>query len=444
MKGPAGPATGVLYSGLRRFILVEPGELPAILWSFSYFFALLCGYYILRPMRDEMGIAGGIENLPWLFWGTFGAIFAAVPLFGWVTSRFTRKRFLPVVYYFFIANIVVFYALFESHITHAYVARAFFIWVSVFNLFIVSVFWSFMSDIYSDPQARRLYGFIAAGGTAGALVGPLLTSLLVESLGVNNLLLISAALLVWAVVSIHRLIVWHDRRMAGQGAADTAVQWVDETQRIGGGIFHGITLVLKSPYLMGIALFMLLYTTLSTFLYFQQAYIIRDNFSDPAARTAVFANIDLTVNTLTLLTQLFLVGRLVRWMGVAGILVTIPLLLMIGFTALALAPVFAVLVTVQILRRAGNYAIMRPAREMLYVVLGREEKYKAKNFNDTVVYRGGDALSASLFSALKDMGLSLSQTAWLAVPLALIWAGVSFKLGREQKRLAQRLTGSGD
>ncbi len=418
---------------LQRLVLVEPGELRAVLWSFSYFFALLCSYYILRPMRDEMGIAGGVENLQWLFTGTFFAMLAMVPLFGWITSRFTRKRFLPWVYYFFIANILVFYVLFESALPQAWVARAFFIWVSVFNLFVISVFWSFMSDIYSDPQARRLYGFIAAGGTSGALAGPLLAASLASPLGISNLLLLSALLLLWAVVSIRQLIRWHERRMAGH---DTQVQVVDERQRIGGGIFRGITLVLRSPYLLGIAVLMLFYTTLSTFLYFQQAHIIEASFSDPAQRTAVFAGIDLAVNTLTLLIQVLMVGRLIGWLGIAWTLAVIPLFLTLGFVALALAPVLGVLIAVQIIRRAGNYAIMRPAREMLYVVVNREEKYKAKNFNDTLVYRGGDAASAWLFSGLRELGLSLGQTAWVAVPIALVWSAIGYRLGKRQSALA--------
>jgi AAA family ATP:ADP antiporter len=427
----------LVYNMARRLVMVEPFEAKALLWSFSYFFALLCGYYILRPLRDEMGIAGGIDKLQWLFTATFVAMLAIVPLFGWLTSRFTRKHFLPVVYYFFIANVLVFYLLFESHLTHAYVARAFFIWVSVFNLFVVSVFWSFMSDIFSDPQARRLYGFIAAGGTSGALAGPLLTSALAQSLGTANLLLLSAGFLFWAVFSIHRLIAWHDQRMVQHDdEAGARVQRVDEAQRIGGGILNGIALVLRSPYLFGIAVVMLFYTALSTFLYFQQAHIVKANFSDPATRTAVFANIDLAVNSLTLLVQFFFVSRFIKWLGIAWTLAAIPLLLSVCFVALALAPVLAVLITVQVVRRAGNYAVMRPAREMLYVVVGREEKYKAKNFNDTVVYRGGDAVSAWLFTGLRDLGLTLSHIAWVAVPMALVWAAVSYALGRRQRVLA--------
>ncbi|MGD8631274.1 MAG: MFS transporter, partial [Gammaproteobacteria bacterium] len=282
---------------LQRLVNVRPGEVAALVWAFLYFFSLLCSYYIVRPMRDEMGIAGGVDNLQWLFTGTFLAMLAVVPLFGWVSSRFERRRFLPAVYGFFIANLLLFFVLFQSAVTHAWVARAFFIWTSVFNLFVVSVFWSFMTDIFSNAQARRLFGCIAAGGTAGAICGPLLTTLLALPLGPANLLPVSAGLLGIAVFCIHRLGAW--QAAAGQGNP-AATQ---NAAAIGGQVLAGVQLALRSPYLLGICLLMLLFTTLATFLYFQQAQIVRDSFSDPAQRTAVFAAMDLAVNILTLLFQ---------------------------------------------------------------------------------------------------------------------------------------------
>ena len=413
---------------LQRLVSVRPGEVAALAWAFLYFFSLLCSYYIVRPMRDEMGIAGGVDKLQWLFTGTFLVMLAAVPLFGWVSSRFERRRFLPAVYWFFIVNLLLFFVLFRSGVTHAWVARAFFIWTSVFNLFVVSVFWSFMADIFSNAQARRLFGFIAAGGTAGAICGPLLTTALALPLGPANLLPVSAGLLGLAVFCIHRLGAWHSSAVRQQVAQP------GNGPAIGGQVLAGVQLVLRSPYLLGICLMMLLFTTLATFLYFQQAQIVRDSFSDPAQRTAVFAAMDLAVNILTLLLQVLLTGRLVRWLGLGWTLALVPLLLAAGFLVLGLSPVLAVLVVVQVLRRAGNYAIMRPAREMLYVVLGREEKYKAKNFIDTVVYRGGDALSAWAYAGLRALGLSLSTLAFVAVPLALLWAGIAYRMGQAQTR----------
>ena len=433
MQNKQSTGTNAAFKPLQRLVNVKPGEERAMLWAFSYFFVLLCSYYILRPMRDEMGIAGGVENLQWLFSGTFVAMLAMVPVFGWLTARYSRAVFLPVVYGFFITNLLLFYILFKSDLTVAWVARAFFIWVSVFNLFVVSVFWSFMADIFSNRQARRLFGFIAAGGTVGALVGPALTAILVEPLGAENLLLISAALLGWAMFCVRQLIAW---RKAHEDTDPVAVQSADLP--LGGSMLAGIQLVVRSPYLLGIGLLMLLFTTLATFLYFQQAEIIRDAFADSNQRTAVFASIDFAVNLLTVLIQVFLTARLVSWLGLSWTLALVPLLLTLGFIALAVSPVLSVLVLVQIVRRAGNYAIMRPTREMLYVVLGREEKYKAKNFIDTTVYRGGDAISAWIYAGLRGLGMGLSGIAWLAVPLAGLWALLAYRLGREQTEMAQK------
>ena len=416
---------------LLKTVQVEAGEWRALLWSFSYFFALLCSYYIIRPMRDEMGILGGVENLQWLFTGTLLAMTAAIPLFGWVSSRFPRRQFLPYIYLFFIAMLLLFYSLMDGQIASAYVARAFFIWASVFNLFVVSVFWSFMTDLYSNSQARRLFGFIAAGGTAGALVGPALTAILVQSLGVRNLLLVSALFLSWAIVCIARLSLWSESNRVGNDEPSAK----QEEMLLSGGIWAGIGMVVRSPYLLGICLLMLLFTTLATFLYLMQAQIIRDAFVDSAQRTALFASIDLAVNVLTLVLQLFLTSRFIKWFGLPAVLAMIPLLLAVGFTLLSISPVLAILLVVQVIRRAGNYAVMRPAREMLYVVLSREEKYKAKNVIDTVVYRTGDALSAWVYAGMRSIGMTLSGIALIAAPLALIWAWIAFGLGRQQAKI---------
>jgi AAA family ATP:ADP antiporter len=390
-----------------------------------------------------MGIAGGVEQLQWLFSGTFVVMLLAVPLFGWLTSRYPRRKFLVYVYYFFITNLLLFFALFRAGIEQAWLARAFFIWASVFNLFVVSVFWSFMTDIFNDEQAKRLFGFIAAGGTTGALVGPVLTVSLVQFVGTTNLLLLSATFLGCAVLCIRQLICWQDHNsllpssipaMAQGGTPSSSRDAV-----LQGGLFGGIKLVLGSHYLLGICLLMVLFTSLATFLYFQQAYIIRDNFVDPADRTAVFATMDFAVNFLTILIQVFLTGRIVNRLGMAWTLAIIPVLLCLGFTLLALSPALAVIVVVQVIRRAGNYAVMRPAREMLYVVLNREQKYKAKNFIDTVVYRGGDAVSAWLYAGLNSIGLGLAAIAALAVPISAIWAWVCFRLGMRQEALAREL-----
>ena len=439
------PTSGSTDSGARppfgpwwnQLMAVQPGEWRPLLWSFSYFFALLCGYYIIRPMRDEMGIAGGVEHLQWMFTGTFLAMLAVVPFFGWLTRRFPPRRFLPYVYYFFIGNLLLFFILFRSELAHIYVARAFFIWSSVFNLFIVSVFWSFMADIYSSAQAKRLFGVIAAGGTAGALAGPALTVGLVQPLGPTNLLLISAGFLAWAIFCIHRLVAWRESWAAGPaGAGRGREDRFASARPLGGSVLGGVRLVWQSPYLIGICAFMLLFTTLATFLYFQQAHIIRDHFADPAQRTALFAAMDFAVNGLSLATQIFLTGRIVRRIGLGWTLAVIPLLMVVGFLVLTVIPALMVVVVVQVLRRAGDYAVMRPGREMLYVVLGTEEKYKAKNFIDTVIYRGGDAVSAWVYAGMAAVGLSAAGISLAAVPLACAWVWISFRLGNRQEQLA--------
>jgi AAA family ATP:ADP antiporter len=425
-------------SCLFRLVKVEQEEIRPLLWSFSYFFVLLCSYYIVRPLRDEMGISGGVEHLQWLFTGTFLAMLAAVPLFGWISSRYPRQKFLPLVYLFFIVNLLIFYLLFHSGLTHAWVARAFFIWTSVFNLFIVSVFWSFMTDLFTDTQAKRLFGFVAAGGTTGALAGPAITASLAVPLGAKNLLLISVAGLFWAILCIYQLSVWSEKRSvpATLPAAPDRTLMGKKKAALGGRALDGLRMIMRSPYLLGICLLILLYTTLSTFLYFQQAEIFRDSFSGSDQRTRVFAAMDLATNALTIILQLFFTGRVVKRFGLGWGLAVIPLLLGLGFLSLAIFPTLGVLVCVQVARRAGNYALMKPSREMLFVVLDKEQKYKAKNIIDTVIYRSGDVVSAWAYAGLQAIGLGLSAIALFAVPLCGVWAWVSYQLGRQQESRA--------
>ena len=418
-----------LAAVLARAVDVRADEIRALLLSFAYFFCLLCGYYIIRPLREEMGIAGGFENLPWLFTGTFVAMLVAVPLFGATVARFAKRRIVPLVYRFFIANILIFFVLLRFDIGAEHVARAFFIWTSVYNLFVVSVFWSFMADVFRNDQARRLFGFIAAGGSAGALLGPALTAALAVPLGPVALLLISALFLEGAVQCVRRLTV----AIPARARDDTS-----DGAPIGGGVFAGITLVLRSRYLLGICLYILIFTTTSTFLYFQQAHIVAAAFDDPAERTRLFALIDLSVGVLTLLVQCFATGRLIGWLGVGPVLAALPLLTVVGFVGLAMAPTLVVLVAFQSIRRAANFAIAKPSREVLYTVLDAEQKYKAKNVIDTLVYRGGDAVSGWAYAGLSVIGLGLPAIALAAVPLAGVWMATGLRLGRAQDRMAAR------
>ena len=345
---------------LNRVVDAREDEFRALAWSFAYFFFLLCGYYVLRPLRDEMGIIGGVRNLQWLFTATFAAMLIAVPVFGWLASRFSRWRIIPIVYRFLILNILIFYGLMTAQPDEVMLAQVIFVWVSLFNLFVVSVFWSFMADLWNNEQGRRLFGFIAAGGSAGALAGPALTASLVGALGPVTLLLISAALLEISAQCVLRL-----RRVAGQKGQAAA-------NPIGGGIFAGIVETIRSPYLLGICGYILLFTTLSTFLYCMQDHIVADAFDDSAQRTRVFVLFDFTVSTITIVTQLLITGPLARWIGVGGILAFLPVISLVSFAVLAAAPVIAVLIGFQALRRASNFAVSKPGREMLFTVVSPE------------------------------------------------------------------------
>ena len=414
-----------LQASIGRLLNIERGEGRLVAASFAYFFCLLCSYYIIRPVRDEMGITGGVDQLQWVFTGTFVVMLAAVPLFGALSAKLPRARLLPAVYLFFIVNLLFFHLLLSGESQPVWGARAFFIWVSVYNLFIVSVFWSFMADIFTNAQGKRLFALIAAGGTAGAITGPTITTLLVERLGSGNLLLVSTLFLCAALIAI----LYLNRHVRSQGGA--------EARGLGGSVFEGLTQTLGSRYLLGIGLFIWLYATLSTFLYFEQAHIVKAAIEDSDTRTRLFAMIDLAVNLLTLLFQLLITGRIMQKFGVAAALAAMPALLAAGFMLLAIAPVLPVLVMTQVVRRAGNYAVTRPAREVLYTVVPRSSKYKAKNFIDTVLYRGGDAVAGWLFAGMKALGMGLSAIAWTAVPLAIAWCLLGLNLGRQQRKMAQ-------
>ena len=410
-----------------RLVAVERGEFKAALLSAAYFFFVLCSYYVLRPIRDEMGVAGGVDNLPWLFTGTLVVMLVANPLFAAVVARYPVRRFIPLTYRFFGLNLLVFWAVLTlaGDAADVWVGRAFFVWLSVFNLFVVSVFWAFMADNWNTARAKRLFGFIAVGGTLGAIVGAGVTALLAAAAGPTNLLLVSVVLLEAAVQCA--------RRFRGSDAPAAAA--LDQGP-IGGGVFAGIAHVARSPYLLGICAYMLLYTVAATVLYFQQAEIAASQFDDRIARTQFFAGIDLAVNVLTVVVQVFLTARVIAWFGVGATLAFLPALFVVGFIGLGTWPTVAVLVAFQVLRRAGNFALARPARETLYTVVSREDKYKAKNLIDTFVYRAGDQVGAWGYAALTATGLGLAGIAFAAAPLAALWVAVAVWLGRAQARRA--------
>lgn len=418
---------------------VRPQEMPALLWSFAYFFFLLAAYYVLRPLRDEMGVAGGVRNLQWLFTATFVVMLAAVPVFGAVVARLPRQRFIPLVYQFFVANLAVFWLLLSFDIGKVQVARVFFVWISVFNLFAVSVFWSFMADLFVSEQGKRLFGFIAAGGSAGALLGPLLTMALAQSLGPVNLLLVAALLLELAIFCARRLekAAAHPAGTSLSSSADSALPNRDD-MALGGGWLAGILMLFRSSYLGGIALWVFLLSLAGTFLYFQQASIVAAASDDPAVRTRIFAMIDLAVGILTILLQVSATGQLVSRFGVGPAAAFLPLVFALGFLALALSPGLIVVIAFQAIQRTANFAISNPAREVLFTVLERAEKYKAKNVIDIVVFRGADALNGWLYSALRGVGLELTTIALASLPVTVAWIMLALALGRSQELRARQ------
>lgn len=421
----------------ERLVNVRPEEMRALVWSFAYFFFLLTAYYILRPVRDEMGIAGGVENLQWLFTATFAVMLLAVPAYGAVVARLPRERFVPIVYRFFEVNLAIFFSLFLLEIATVHAARAFFVWISVFNLFVVSVFWSLMADLWRNEQGRRLFGFIAAGGSAGALVGPSITIWLAVPLGPVNLMLVAIVFLELAVACVDRLTrARGDGGSAGGEAPDEPV--------IGGSPLAGLAAVVRSPYLVGISSWVLLLTLAGTFVYFMQAYVVAAAFEDPGQRTRLFAVIDLGVGSATVALQVLVTGRIVTRFGVGAAAATLPSVAALGFLAIFLSPVLATVLLFQVVQRTANFALSNPAREVLFTVVPREHKYKAKNVVDTVIFRGGDALSGWLYATLRSAGLDIQAIALLTVPVAVVWAGIGLALGNAQERRARHDADGGE
>jgi AAA family ATP:ADP antiporter len=404
-------------------VAVRPEEVRAMLWSFAYFFCLLAAYYILRPLRDEMGVAGGVRNLQWLFTATFLVMLGAVPLYGALVARIARRRFIPLVYHFFVLNLAIFWLLLTLDVERQTVARVFFVWISVFVLFAVSVFWSFMADVWKSEQGKRLYGFIAAGGSAGALAGPAITIGLAGALGAVNLLIVAALLLEAAVLCARRLEVEEKASPAQQSA-------------VGGGAIDGLLMVLRSPYVAGIMLWVALLSVAATFLYFEQAAIVAKASDDPAVRTRIFATVDLAVGVLTLAVQFLATGKIIARFGVGPALALVPVVFMAGFAVLSAAPVLAVVIAFQALQRTANFAISNPAREVLFTVVARDEKYKAKNVIDVVAVRGADAVGGWLITGLRALSVEARGIAIAAIALAAASVVLSVALGRAQERRA--------
>ena len=431
-RASAGAPTGAgfVYALARRVIAVEPAEVPALAWAWLYIFAVLSSYYIMRPIREQMAVAGGVNNIQWLFTATLAGLLLLNVPFAYLVKTLPRTRFIPITYRFFALNILLFAALLHfSDAAHSvWIGRAFFVWISIFNLFVVSVFWSLIVDIFTVEQGKRLFGFIAAAATIGAICGSSLTASLAHRVPPELLLIGAALLLEVAVVAV--------RGLSRLSAALYKRPGESAERPVGGNLLAGITHPFKSAYLANISLFILLFAITSTFLYFQQATVVRDHFPDRASQTAFFAQIDLAVNVLTLIVQLFFTGRILGFFGVAVTLAILPVLTLLGFSTLAIMPSVATLVVFQVLRRSCDYAVARPTREVLYTVVPREDRYKAKNFIDTVVYRAGDQIGAWSYALVALLGFAPPMLAAIAVALALVWLVNAWWLGRRQTALA--------
>jgi len=451
---------------LTRALGLQAHEARPVLGGFALFFLLFCGYFMLRPVRETMGITGGVDNLHWLFTGTFVATVAAMPLFGWIASRVARRRILYWVYGFFAANLVLFALGLLRAPDDVWLARGFYVWLSVFNMIAISLAWSVLVDLFSAGEAKRLFPAVAAGASAGGLAGPLLGVALVGAIGHAGLLLLSAALLGGAGIAAWRVQRWRDAHPLATDAAH------GRARPLGGNPFEGLVDVLRSPYMLGIALFVVLLASANTFLYIEQARLVEAAFPDKAAQTRVFGLIDATVQALAIVSQLFITGRIAQrlgigvllvgvpllvgagfaWLalaivsqlfitgriaqrlGIGVLLVGVPLLVGAGFAWLALAPSFGVFVAVMIVRRAGEYGFMRPGREMLWTAVTDSAKYKAKNFTDSVVYRAGDMASAWVKTGVDALSGTPALAMLVGAAVCVAWAANGHLLAKAQAR----------
>ncbi len=411
--------------------LVEPRERPAVIAAFFLFFCFWAGYFAVRPVRETVGTLLGRDRVADLWVITWIASLAIVPIYGVIVARFRRTTFLPFTYAFVGLVLTGVGFAMQGEAIDARIGQFFYVFISVLNLFLISMFWSFLLELFDSGQAKRLFGVIAAGGTAGALVGPFISDLSVETIGNSGILFLGGGMFFAAIVAQRILLkIWRDN-----APSDTAMQANDRP--IGGNPFAGFALVLRSPYLLGIALFVVLLSTVNTFLYFEQLRLVEITFADTTERTRVFARLDWIVQGLTILSQLFLTGRIAGRFGVIALLTIVPFAMVFGFLALAASGTFAVLAVVFVLRRACEYAFVRPGREMLYSPLDKETKYKAKNVNDVPVYRGADALSAQVNSLLGAAGFGASAVALLGAVVAAAWGVVGIWLGKRFEKNAQ-------
>ena len=421
----------MLKTLINKFVDVrDDGELKSLLIATVYGFFIMFSYYILRAVRDEISSADR-GNLQLLWTAVFFVMLIAVPAYSWIASKFSRGVFVPLVNRFFIACLLGFWIclVFLPIEARPWIDRVFYVWSSVFALFVVTVFWGFMSDCFDNNQGKRLFSFIAVGSSLGGIAGSSTTAGLAEVLPAFSLLLLACIPL--------EVASWCARILHGRFNTGSVSIPGESGRAIPGTAWSGMQAVFASRYLMGIAAFIALMTFVSTMLYFQQASLIAEAFANRGERTVFYAKIDLLVSSLTIIFQVYLTARIIKWLGVGLTLAIVPAMMALGFFTLGLYPTLTVLVVVQVIYRAGRYGLTKPAREILWTVLGREAKYKSKPFLDAAVYRGGDLLSGWIYTGLAAVGLSIGAIAITAAPVAGIWALLAVRLGAKRESLAQ-------
>jgi AAA family ATP:ADP antiporter len=419
---------------LTRVAPIEPREVPAVVAAFCLFFCVFAGYFAVRPVRETMGTILGKERVADLFVVTWIASLAIIPIYGVLVAKFRRSLFLPWIYGSIAVALAVVGLVLRENDKSVFTAQFFYVFISVLNLFIVSVFWSFLLELFTSGQTKRLFGIIAAGGTTGALVGPALTDLLVKQVGNSGILFFGAFMFLLAIAFQRTLLaIWKKDETTDSSApaAGASSGRVRGDRPIGGNPFAGFTKVLTSPYLLAIALFVFLLASVSTFLYFEQLRLVEQLFSDPSERTRIFARLDWIVQSLTVVCQVLLTGRIASRLGLTALLIIVPVAMVFGFFALAATGTFMVLASVFVARRVGEYAFVRPAREMLFSKLDNETKYKAKNVIDVPVYRGADALTAQMQKVMEHAGLTPAGAAMIGAGVAGAWAINAWFLGRK-------------
>jgi AAA family ATP:ADP antiporter len=419
-----------VVDALKRVIPVEPEEWKPVALATAYGFCILLSYYILRPVRDEISTVDR-GNLQILWTAVFLVMLVAVPLYSWLVSRVSRGVFIPVANRFFALNILAFWAALQllPESTRPWVDRVFYVWVSVFALFVVTVFWGFVADLFRNRQGKRLFGFIAVGASLGGIVGSAFTGQVASFVPVFALLLISAIPLevaAWLARALHR----------EAESSRAAVLRTEGDRRVGGTAWSGMQTVFRDPYLMKIAGFVFLMTFASTILYFQQSFLIYDAIADRGERREFLANIDLATNVLTILTQGLFTAHIIRKIGVGLSLAAVPAVTLLGFVGLGIWPLLWTLVVLQTLYRAGRYAVARPAREVCFTVVGRDERYKSKAFIDAAVYRGGDLVNGWIYAGLAALGLSIGAISLVSAPVIALWIAIGISLGRDQEERA--------